>query len=265
VTGVKNALLDLFRSARFWRIWLRLGLQDVRNRFRRSLVGFGWIFVQLSVTILAVGFIYGNLLGQDMGFFIPYLTAGLVLWSYLTSSIIEGGSAFVNSEGYIKQISLPLYVYVFRSHFAITLVALISLLVFFMVAVLYSLPFKLGSLWFIPGVIILITTSFLLVLIFAHINARFRDAAHLASLGMQVFFYVTPIIFPADLLRDRGYSLVVVSNPFFHLLEVVRKPLLSGTSADGLNYVCAGVIVALLLALALMIIGRYQRRIVFSL
>jgi lipopolysaccharide transport system permease protein len=262
---VRKALLDLFRSAQLWRIWLRLGFQDVRNRFRRSTIGFGWIFVHLSVTILAVGFIYGNLLGQDMGFFIPYLTAGLIIWGYLTSSIIEGGSAFVNAEGYIKQISLPLYVYIFRSHFAITLAALISFIVFFLVAVLYSIPFKLGSLWFIPGLFILLIISFLLILIFAHINARFRDAAHLASLGMQVFFYVTPIIFPAELLRERGCNFVVVLNPFFHLLEIVRTPLLSGNPADRLNYICAGFIVALLLGLALITISRYQRRIVFSL
>jgi len=53
--------------------------------------------------------------------FIPYLTSGLILWGYLTSSIVEGGNAFTNAEGYIKQISLPIYVYVFRSFVTIGL------------------------------------------------------------------------------------------------------------------------------------------------
>lgn len=262
---MKKALLDLLQSARLWRIWLRLGLQDVRRRFRRSTIGFAWIFVHLAVMILAIGFIYGNLLGQKMGYFIPYLTISLVTWAYLTSSVVEGGTAFLNSEGYIKQISLPLYVYVFRSHFTITLVNIISLSVFFLVAIFYSMPFTFGCLWVIPGLFILLATSFLLVLIFAHLNARFRDIAHLASLGMQVLFYVTPVMFPADLLKGRGFEFVVVLNPFFHLLEVVREPLLAGHPAEVISYAWSGAVVALLLGLALSTIGRYQRRIVFAL
>ena len=89
------ALMDVARSAGLWRIWVRLGIQDVRLRFRRSVIGMGWIFLNLAIMILAIGFIYGNLFGQDLGTFIPYLTVGLVTWGYLTNSIVEGGNAFV--------------------------------------------------------------------------------------------------------------------------------------------------------------------------
>jgi lipopolysaccharide transport system permease protein len=262
---MRASLLEILQSAQLWHIWLRMGVHDVRLRFRRSAIGMGWIFLNLVVMILAVGFIYGNILGQDMRVFIPYLTLSLVTWMYITNSIIEGGNAFLNSEGYIKQICLPIYVYIFRSFVSVGLVGLINLGVFFAVGLIYSVPFTLDSLWAVPGLLILTFASLLLITIFAHVNARFRDAAHLATMVMQVMMYVTPVIYPGELLRNRGLGIVIDANPLYHLLQVVRDPLLSGKAADSLSYYADGLVILLLLSIALGLIRVYQRRIVFAL
>ena len=257
---------DVARSVRLWHIWTRLGIQDVRLRFRRSVIGAGWIFVNLAVLILSIGFIYANLLGQDSRQFIPYLTIGLITWTYLTNSIVEGGNAFVNSEGYIKQISLPIYVYILRFFVSVSLTTLITMGAFVLVAVIYRVPIGLGTLFVVPGLLMLMTASLLLITIFAHLNARFRDMAHMATVGMQVLFYVTPVIFPAELLRRRrGLSYVVDLNPLYHLLEIVRRPLLSATPADWHSYAAAGVVITVLGAVAISVIAVFQRRIVFAL
>jgi len=257
---------DVVRSAGLWHIWIRLGLQDVRLKFRRSAVGVGWIFVNLAVLVSAIGFIYANLLGQDTREFIPYLTIGMILWGYFTSSIVDGGNAFVHSEGYIKQISLPIYVYIFRYFVSIGVTTLIAMLAYLIVAVIYQVPLGAGTLFAIPGLLMVMTTSLLLITIFAHLNARFRDVAHLASVGMQVLFYVTPVIFPAELLRRRAdLSFVVNLNPMYHLLEVVRRPLLAGVPADGFSYLAAGSVMVALAAVAAAVIATNQRRIVYAL
>lgn len=262
----RDTLRDVVRSAQLWHIWTRLGLQDVRLKFRRSAIGAAWIFVNLAVLVSAIGFIYAHLLGQEVRQFIPYLTIGMVLWSYLTSSIVDGGNAFVHSEGYIKQISLPIYVYVFRSFVSISVTMLIAMLSFVVVAVIFALPVGAGTLLAVPGLIMVMTTSLLLVAIFAHLNARFRDIAHMASIGMQVLFYVTPVIFPAELLRRQGrLALVVDLNPMFHVLEVVRRPLLTNGPAEAGSYLASAVIILVLTAGAAIVIAMNQRRIVYTL
>jgi len=260
-----TALNEVVNSAQLWRIWVRLGLQDVRLRFRRSSLGAGWIFVNLAIMILAIGLIYGRLLGQDLRSFIPYLTVGLITWNYLTNSIVEGGNAFVASEGYIKQISLPLYVYVFRFFVSIGVTTAISGAAYILIAILYGVPLHRGTLWVIPGILLIMIASLLLIAIFAHLNARFRDAAHLATIFMQVAFYVTPVIFPADLLRSRGLALVIDANPLYHLLEVVRAPLLNGQAASTLSYEVVGLILIVLALAAGAVIQIYRRKIIFSL
>jgi lipopolysaccharide transport system permease protein len=261
-----ETMREVTRSVTLWHIWVRLGMQDVRLKFRRSAIGAAWIFVNLAVMVLSIGFIYANLLGQEPRQFIPYLTIGMILWSYLTSTIVDGGNAFIHAEGYIKQISLPIYVYILRSFVSISATMLITMIAFVIVAVIYRLPVHPATLLAVPGLLMVMMTSLLLITIFAHLNARFRDIAHMASVGMQVLFYVTPVIFPAALLRGRrGLELVIELNPMYHLLEVVRQPLLHGVPAEWPSYAAAGLVIVVLAGVAAAVIAAFQRRIVFAL
>jgi ABC-type polysaccharide/polyol phosphate export permease len=265
VGQVRGAFRDVLRSARLWHIWVRLGLQDVRHKFRRSTVGPAWIFLNLGVLIGAIGIIYGRLLQQDQHQFIPYLTAGLIIWQYLTSSISEGAHAFVNSEGYIKQISLPIYVYIFRCAVNVAVTGAISFSVFVIVAVVYRVPIGAGTLWALPGLIILMSCTLCLICVLAHLHARFRDIAPMASVAMQMALYVTPIMFPADLIRQRGLAWVVDLNPLFHLVEIVRRPLVAAQPAAPSSYVAAAVVLVALVGMSAGTIAYYRRRIVFAL
>jgi len=256
---------DLAAALRLRRIWWRLGLQDIRRRFRRSVLGAGWIFIQLAVTIAALGVVYGHLLGQDMRTFLPFLAVGLVLWGFITASVVEGGQAFVVSEGYIKQIGLPIQVYVFRAFVSITVASAISLSSYVVVALAYAVPVGWGTLWGVPGLLLMTAVGFLLALIFAHLTACFRDTPHLASTALQILFFVTPVLWPGELLRGRRVQWVVDANPLYHLLEVVRRPLLSSQPAAMVDYLVTVGVLAVLIAVAFVVVAAYSRRIVYLL
>ena len=258
-------LQDVVHAVRLWPIWVRLGLQDMRLRFRRSALGIGWIFLNLVIMLLAIGFIYSKLLGQDLKEFLPFLTVGLVMWGYITASVVEGGNAFIAAEGYIKQIGLPIYIYIFRLFVSVSLTMLISFLAFIVVGLAYEVQFSLGVLWAGGGLVLIGLVSILLITIFAHLNARFRDISHIASVVLQVTFYVTPIIWPPEMLRQRGVSWVIDWNPFYHLLEVVRRPLLYSVPAAIHNYLCVGLFIFLLTAVTGIVTWRFHRRLVYFL
>src|SRR5207244_1767532 len=120
-------------------------------------------------------------------------------------------------------------------------------------------------LWAVPGLLLLSVVSLLLITIFAHLNAHFRDAAHIASVGLQVLFYVTPVLWPPEMLRDRGLPWVIDYNPFYHLLEVVRQPLLRSQPASSINYQAVGILIVGLAMIAGTFTWRYYRRIVYFL
>lgn len=234
-------------------------------RFRRSVLGVGWILVQLVVMILAVGVVYGTLLGQDLRTFLPYLTVGLVVWGFLTASVGEGGLAFVASEGYIKQIGLPVHVYIMRFFVSVSITGAINLVAYVIVAGVYRVSVGWGVLWVIPGLVLLGLVGLFLMVIFAHVNARFRDTAHLAAVGLQILFFVTPVLWPADMLRGRRLGWIVDMNPLYHLLEIIRQPLLSSRPANLETYLVGLGVVACLGVAAHLVAVFYSRRIVYLL
>jgi ABC-type polysaccharide/polyol phosphate export permease len=256
---------DLTTAIRAWPIWWRLGIQDVRRGFQRSTFGVSWIFVNFAVTILAVGIVYGALLGQQAKNFLPFLAAGLVVWTYLTSSIVEGSNAFVASEGYIKQIGISPFIYVLRFFVSISFKMFITLLAYLVVAVMVGVNLHVGVIWALPGLLLICATALLLITIFAHLNARFRDAGHLASLSLQVIFFITPVLWPRELLRGRSLSLIVDLNPFYHLLEIVRQPLLYSHPASMINYQAVGLLLIGLTFVAWVLTWRFHRRLAYLL
>lgn len=254
---------DMLEAVRAWPIWLRLGLQDVRSGFQRSALGVGWILVNFAATLVAVGAVYGVLLGQPVREFLPFLASGLLVWLYLTSSVVEGSAAFVASEGYIKQIGITPYVYVLRYFVSITFKMLSCLLCFAALAAVMRVRPGWGTAWAAPGLLLLCAVSLLLILIFAHLNARFRDASHAAALCLQTLFYVTPVLWPPEMLRGRALGWVVDFNPLHHLLEVVRQPLLHSRPASPANYQATALLLVGLALVASYLSRRYHRRLAY--
>lgn len=246
-----------------WRIWLRLGLRDLRRRFRRTSIGISWIFVHLAITVFAVGFVYANLFGRDMDEFLPALTIGLIVWVYLTSVIVEGGNALIGSEGYITQIGLPPYLYILRSYVSTTAVMLLSLVAYSAVALVFRVGLGLGTILAIPGILLLMCVGLFFTAIMSQVAIRWRDMVQLAAVGMQVIFYVTPVLWPAEIVIAQGKAWIVDLNPFYHLLEVVRRPLLYSQRAAGTDYVATLLVIAILVFLSIAITRRFHRRLVY--
>jgi len=240
---------DCLKSLLAWRIWFYLGTQDVRNQFRRSRLGIGWLIINLSLVTVSIGYVYGHLFHADLKKFFPILVLGLALWGFISSVITQGCQTFAASEGYIKQFSFAKQVYIFRFMTSALVNLSVGMGIFCLVALYTGIPLQLGTLWFLPGILCLIVISLGHLIIFSYLGARFRDLPHALSGVLQVLFYVTPIIFTADMLKSRGMDFVYQYNPFYYLIEIARYPLINGEAAPlGVYYfaLCYGILVWLL-------------------
>ncbi|MGF6769027.1 ABC-type polysaccharide/polyol phosphate export permease [Paraburkholderia sp. GAS199] len=223
-------LTEYVTAARLWRVWLHMGLQDLKGRFRSSVLGPLWILINLSATMGAVGIIFGRLFHQPMRDFLPFLTLGLAIWGFMTSALTEGASSFVHAEGYIKQFSFPKVTYLYRAMVPYMVVFSVGLFVFFVVAIAYGRPFTWGALWAIPGFLAFVIINFFHLIIVAHVGARFRDLPHLLTGLIQIAFYVTPVMYTVDMLKQRGLDFVYLMNPLYYLIEIIRYPLMNNAA-----------------------------------
>jgi ABC-type polysaccharide/polyol phosphate export permease len=108
---------DLVNGLSAWRIWVLLGTNDIRQRYRRSTLGPFWITASIAVLVIGLGVLYSAIFNQPIKEYLPYVATGFVVWSLISGMINEGCTTFLDAEGYAKQLTLPLSVYVLRTLF----------------------------------------------------------------------------------------------------------------------------------------------------
>jgi ABC-type polysaccharide/polyol phosphate export permease len=108
------ALADIGSGLRSVHVWPMLGWLEIKQRYRRSVIGPFWLTLSYGAMIAGMGPLYGSLLQQDIASYFPYLATGVVVWFLLSNLIADGCNAFIAAEGFIKQVKLPLTVHVLR-------------------------------------------------------------------------------------------------------------------------------------------------------
>ena len=254
----RSAWGDVLSGLTLWRLWGRLGWNDILQRYRRSMLGPLWLTASMAIMVVALGILYAELFKTPIHDFLPFLCVGLLIWNLMSSFLVEAGTLFIGSESYIKQVRLPYSVYVFKSSWSKLIIFLHNFLIYFGVIWYFSIWPGATALLAIPGLAILILNGALTSLYLGMISARFRDIPQLVGSIVQIVFFVTPIMWKPELLQHRSYLADI--NPFYHLVEVIRGPLL-GNLPDLKHYLAALLITLINLAVASAFFARFRSRI----
>ena len=228
--SLKQYVLDIY-TARFF-CW-SLVAADTRARWGGTRLGILWPLIQpLGLTAL-LSFVLGQIFGQDIRSYAPYVFTGLVTWDFITSSISAGSLSFLQADAYIKQTRRPLAMYSLRTVLAS--------------AITFTLALCAAAAWSAialnqnvgPAYFFLLVVPFLLVGIFwpfatilALAGARYRDLSHSTGLVLQAIWFASPVYFLEEVFLGAGLGYLVYWNPVYHILELVRAPLLRGEAPN---------------------------------
>ncbi|MBI2742391.1 MAG: ABC transporter permease [Chlamydiales bacterium] len=221
---INLAIEDIRRAGNQHRIWLSLGLLEVKQRYRRSVLGPWWISISMLIFIAAMGKIFSTIFAQNIADYVPFFTAGFLLWSFITGSIAESTELFRANASFIKQIKLPYNLYVLKFLTRNLIFFAHNFVVYLLVLWFFKLNPGLNVLMAIPGLLLLTINLYWICLVVALISTRFRDMVPIINSCLQILFFVTPISWMPKLLGEN--SIVVKLNPFVYFLDLVRQPLL---------------------------------------
>ena len=222
------ALMDIIDGARASHLWGLLGWQDIRRRYRRSMLGPLWLTMSMGVLVGVLGTLYGTLFKVEIADYVPYLALGFIVWTLASGLITDGCTVFTGAESIIKQTNLPLSVHVYRMVWRNLLIFCHNAVIFVVVAILFAIwPGWTGFLA-LPGLVLLCLNGIWVGLLLGIISARFRDVPPIVASVVRILFFVTPIIWMPEIMPGRAQMLTLVLdfNPFFHFVELVRAPLL---------------------------------------
>lgn len=226
----RAARQDLIQGLLLWDMWKRLCFNEIRRRYRRTLLGPMWVSVSLGVFAIAVAVVWSALFNLPFRDFLPYLLSGLVAWTMLGSCLGEACVAFVGAEGIMKarQIPCTMLIHVLVARNLIILGH--NLVAYVIVAAISGVSVTASTLLFIPGVVLLALNMSWMSLMIAILCLRYRDVQQLVTIMLQIAMLVTPVLWPVSLLAGRK-AIIADVNLLYHLLDVVRSPLLGKTPA----------------------------------
>ena len=251
---------EVIAGFRVWRVWGIMGWDDIRQRYRRSVIGPFWITLSMGFFILLLGVIYSRLFHMQIETYLPYLSVGFIVWGFMSAAANDSCIAFTDTARIIKQIKLPYSVYVLRVVWRNFIIFLHTIVIFIPMAIFFKIEPSWTMLLAIPGLILVAANLIWLTTVVAILSTRYRDIQPIVATVIQLGMFATPIMWPISSLGDA--RIVAEVNPVYHLVEVFRAPLLGQTPELASWLVAIGLLlVGSCLAVALMV--RASRRIVF--
>ena len=258
--SLEDAWNDVVEGLARWRLWTRLGWNDILQRYRRSVLGPFWMTASMAIMVIALGVVYAELFAQRVDDFMPFFCVGLLVWTLIAGYLTEAGTLFTGSESYIKQIRLPFSLYVYRSSWAKLIMFAHNFIIYIGVMVYFRIWPGAAALLSIPGLLLVVANGTIASLTIGIVSARFRDIPQLIASLVQILFFMTPIFWKPESLK--GHPYITEFNPFFHLLEIVRAPLL-GAVPSASSYCAVLLVTVANVVIAVLFFKKYRSRIAY--
>ncbi len=239
-----------------------LAWQDIQQRYRRSALGPFWLTISMSVMIGAIGLVFSQVFKVPTQDFLPFLAIGIILWTFISNVILEGCSGFIVAENIIKQLPIPLFVHILRMVWRNVLILGHNIVIFPLVLIAVGKPLGLIALLSIPGFILATINLTWVALILATICARYRDMPQMVGSLIQGTFSLTPIIWMPKTISAHVSGYLLDLNPVYHLLEIMRAPLL-GAMPTATNWLVSLAMAVIGTVFSLAFYGNYRRRIAY--
>jgi ABC-type polysaccharide/polyol phosphate export permease len=221
-----NDIRDGFQQSWFWGT---LAMLDVKMRYRGSMIGPFWITLSMAIMVGAMGLIYAKLFRQDIASYLPFLTVGVIVWSFVAGQINEGCQTFISAQGLIQTVALPFSVHAYRQVARNLIILAHNLVIFPPVMLYFHIAFSWRVVEAVPALALLAINSVWIAIFFGIISARFRDVPQIVQNFVTIAFFVTPIFWPPSQLGR--WQEIAELNPLFAAVDIVRSPIMGQATA----------------------------------
>jgi len=221
-SGLKNSLTRSYREFIIYRYAIfNFISSNLSARYRRSVLGFIWSLLNPLFTMAILSIVFSTVFRSSLTNFSIYIFSGLLPWTMVLNSLTNGAMSLVVAESYLKKVYVPKFVFPMVIVGVEVVNFLLSLISLFFVALLLGAKIS-WALLTLPFALAL-TAIFILGLVFlvSVITVYFRDLAHIIQIGLTALFYMTPIVYPLDLISGSPLLATVIKlNPIYYFVEL---------------------------------------------
>jgi lipopolysaccharide transport system permease protein len=233
-----------------------LAMREVRVRYKQTLLGVAWIALHPLATTAVFSFIFGRLAGMPSDG-LPYpvfAMSGLVAWNFFASAFSRGTTSVIGSADLISKVYFPRLIIPIASVLSPFVDVAVSIVMVILLGIFYGLLPGPQVVMVLPFIVLALVTALGMALWMSSLNVRFRDVGQILPIMTQLWFYATPVIYPASLFPERFRALQGL-NPIATVAEGFRWALL-GKSPPAASMVWLSIAVAV----TLLVTGAYVFR-----
>jgi ABC-type polysaccharide/polyol phosphate export permease len=222
-TGMVAELLELYRYQDLLKL---LVSQMTTQRYKRSSLGVLWTLLNplISMAVLTIAF---STVFKTTAAYPVYLLSGLVCWNFFSQTTVYSMHSLLWGGALIKRVYVPCTIFGVAA-VANNLMNLgFSMVPLVLIMLILKQPFH-ATWWFVPVAIVLLAAFTLgMTLLMSTLAVFFGDVVEMYQLILQSWFFLTPVMYPLDVLPPRFKGLMAL-NPVYHLVEIFRAPIITG-------------------------------------
>jgi ABC-type polysaccharide/polyol phosphate export permease len=218
---------ELVALFRYRDLVVQLILRNVKARYKRSILGVAWTMINPLLTMLVLTLVFSALFRIPSRQYALYVLSGLLAWNFFAQTTVAAMGDLIWSGGLLGRIFLP------KSAFAVSAVGTglvnlaLALVPYWIIAAALGAPIRPAILLLPLPVLCLALFALGLGLALSTAAVYFQDVMPTYEIVLTAWMYVTPVIYPIDLVPQAVQSLLRV-NPMFYLVSVFRSVLYDG-------------------------------------
>jgi lipopolysaccharide transport system permease protein len=237
--------------------------RDLKVRYKRSVLGMLWTMLNPLLQMAVYTLVFSTVLRVGVPRFPLFLLAGLLPWTLISVSATASAHALLNNQGLIRKVAAPQAVYPLAIVGSKLVDMVLSWVPLAVIATVLGTSPTTAWLFLFPATVI--TTMFAagLALLFSSLTVFFRDIRHLIDILFQVWFYLTPILYPYERLADLDAPVLrtaLAFNPAAPIIRMFQSAVYEGRMPDVATFTIATAVAAGTLALGLGVFFRSEDR-----
>lgn len=214
---------------RYFPLIKKLTLREIKARYKQSFLGFFWIILNPFFQMVIMSFVFSKIM-RIQNLSVPYpifIYAGLLPWIFMVNSLSSAMNVFLSDASLIKKIYFPREILVIATMLSKTFDLFLSLFIFFAMMIFFKVKITVFILFFIPIFLIQFLFVYSLGLLLSASNLYYRDIQYLFNLVINLWFYLTPIVYAVDFFPEK-YRFIFQLNPMSVFINGYRQVLLGG-------------------------------------
>lgn len=249
-SGKRSYVVNAVIAVQKYRFLIRqLVARDFRTKYKRSVLGMFWSFLNPLLTMLVQYFVFSTIFKSDVPNFAAYLIIGTVMFNFFSEACGMALGSIVGNASLITKVYMPKYIYPLTRVISSMVNLGISLIPMLIVCVFTGVQFQKSAVLAIFFLVCLTIFSLGLGLLLSASMVFFRDTQFLWGVLNMIWMYATPIFYPETILPEE-FRFVLQVNPLYHFLKNARLCILDGISPEPIIFVQC-----LIMALASLLIG----------